>query len=158
MPMPEGLRQRLGIAEDADEATALAAIDALKQRAEKPAELPDNIVTVDKDAFAALQSDAAAGREAREQQMADRRERLVTDAVNSGRIGASKESREGWLRALATDAHAEANLAALAPGLIPVNGEIGHGSPGADSTTGLGDAELDELAAMTGLTKEALRD
>ncbi|TFV83151.1 head maturation protease, ClpP-related [Blastococcus sp. CT_GayMR16] len=154
--LPEGLRQRLGIADDADEATALAAIDALEKRAEKPAELPENIVTVDKEALASLQADAAAGREAREQQMADRRERLVTDAVTTGRISASKKSREDWLRALATDPNAEANLAALAPGLIPVNGEIGHAGGGPDAATDESDDALDQLAAQAGLQKGAL--
>jgi ATP-dependent protease ClpP protease subunit len=76
--LTEGLRQRLGIAENADEGTILAALDeALAERAtdEPPkAALPEGAVAIDAGILAELRTDAAAGREAREQQQAERRE------------------------------------------------------------------------------------
>jgi hypothetical protein len=76
--LTEGLRQRLGIAENADEGTILAALDeALAERAtdEPPkAALPEGTVAIDAGILEQLRTDAAAGRAAREQQQAERRE------------------------------------------------------------------------------------
>jgi ATP-dependent protease ClpP protease subunit len=148
----KGLSQRLGIAENADEASILAAVDELKARADAP-KLPDGAVPIEKEQLEQLQAAARDGQEAREQQRTEHREQLVSAAVKDGRIAASR--REHWLTALKADPEgAEESLKALAPGLIPV-AELGHA--GDDPADDLGDDALDELAALAGLPKGALR-
>lgn len=117
------LRARLGIAEDADEATILAAIDELAVAAEAdpdpaPAPLPEGIVPIDAAQLEQLRADAAAGREARDEQVKARRTALVQAAVKDGRIAPARA--EHWENQLAADPGAEAVLAQLAPGLVPV--------------------------------------
>lgn len=136
-PVPtflDDVRQRLGVAADADEATVLAALDktkndlgaaeALLAEQKAKAELPEGVVAVDKAQLDALRADAAAGREARAQQEREGRERLVAAAISDGRIAPAR--REHWIAALEADAGMADVLAGLEKGLIPVNGAIGH--------------------------------
>lgn len=146
--LTEGLRQRLGIAEDADEATILAAVDKLKTQASAP-KLPDGAVPIEKEQLEQLQAAARDGQEAREQQRAESRERLVSAAVADGRVAPAR--REHWLEALKADPEgAEASLKALAPGLIPV-AERGHDQAEAESGLTFNQAEYDALAASLGI-------
>jgi len=146
-----GLRDRLGLTDaDASDETLLAAFDA--RLATPPTNTiqsaPEGTVLVDADTFAGLQSDAAAGREAREEQISARRDSVIEAAVQEGRINAS--SRDKW-RAMLDDNEESttAVLATLAPNTIPV------------AEIGLGDGvvtEADKLAAAAGWitdTKEA---
>lgn len=121
------LRQTLGVAEDADEATILAALDeALVERADPPTQttvLPEGTVAIDAGQLAELQVAARAGQDARTQQQTEYRDRLVSAAVGDGRIPPAR--REHWTNHLAADPGAEAVLASLAPGLVPY-AAIGH--------------------------------
>lgn len=74
----EGVSQRLGIPADADEDTILQALDeALAERLDEPESVPepiaasarDDVVTVDRAQWEATIADAAAGRDARAQQI-----------------------------------------------------------------------------------------
>jgi hypothetical protein len=132
------LRQRLGVAEDADETTILAALDeALNERADAPQEpsttpqIPDGSVIVEEATLEELRVAASAGLEARNEQLAARREQLVAAAISDGRVPPAR--REHWLAQLAADAGAESVLASLAPGLVPV--DPAKGTPGAGDVT-----------------------
>lgn len=111
------MRQRLGVADDADEATILAALDEALSEQSEP-RTPEGIVTIEASVLADLQAQARAGQEARDQQQAEHRERVVNAAVGDGRIAPAR--REHWLAQLAADPGAEQVLASLAPGLVPL--------------------------------------
>lgn len=122
----EGLRQRLGLPEDADEAAITAAVDALKATPPEPPQqsLPEGAVAIDAGVLEQLRTDAAAGRDAREQQQTERRQRLVDAAIAEGRT--TPAARDAWLNKLAVEGDvAETQLASLAKGLVPV-AEKGH--------------------------------
>ncbi|WP_229401925.1 head maturation protease, ClpP-related [Micromonospora okii] len=117
------LRQRLHVADDADEATILAALDtALAERPAPPQTAPGTVV-LDEAQHAQLLADARDGREARAQQLREQREATVQAAVRDGRIPPARA--EHWLAQLEADPGASETLAALKPGLVPVN-EIGY--------------------------------
>lgn len=127
------MRQQLGLATDADPATITAALtEALAEQAQdepqnaNPAaapSLPEGVVAVEAAVLEELRADAAAGRQARDAQVAAHREALVQAAINDGRIAPAR--REHWLTALAADDGAAEVLAGLTPGLVPVT-EVGH--------------------------------
>lgn len=151
------LRQKLGLADDADEATILAAVDeALDERAEpqNTTQLPEGVVAIDAAQLDELRVHAEAGHQARLQQETDHREQVVNEAVRTGRIAPAR--REAWLNRLKADPEEEATLNSLEPGLVPVK-EVGTAVGLDDDTTDqpINDAEASALARMTGLTKEA---
>ncbi|GAB7039711.1 Clp protease ClpP [Catenuloplanes niger JCM 9533] len=116
------MRQQLGLASDADEGAILAAL--AERLAEPPApRTAPGTVTLDEAQHAQLLNDARDGREARAQQLTERRERLVQAAVDDGRIPPAR--RDHWIAQLAADPGAESTLADLRPGLVPVK-EIGY--------------------------------
>lgn len=134
------LRQKLGVAVDADEATILAALDeALDEGAQESpaaagttttANVPEGMALVDAATLDSLREDAAAGREARTVQQAAERAAVVDAAVRDGRIPVAR--REHWVNAIAADPGAADTLAALEPGLIPLD-ELGHASTDTES-------------------------
>lgn len=126
------MRKQLGVADDADEATILAALtEALAEQAEPPsAALPPGVVTVEKATLDELRAKAARGDEARARQEREDRERLVEAAVADGRIAPAR--REHWVAALAADPGAAATLAGLEKGLVPVGAELGHAASTSD--------------------------
>lgn len=122
------LAQRLGVPEDADGDTILAALDeALQERAEESGSGQGNtegVVALDQDTYEQLRADASAGREARQEQQSQHRQGLVQAAVRDGRISPARAKH--WLNSLEADPEgAEASLAGLQKGLIPVD-EFGH--------------------------------
>ena len=127
MALADDIRVRLGITDaEIDHDALLTALDeALAERAEPAAsaELPEGIVPIDRATLEALQSDAAAGREARDAQIRAQREALVTAAVTDGRIPPAR--RDAWLSMLAADPGAAEVLAAMPAGTVPL-AEIGH--------------------------------
>jgi ATP-dependent Clp endopeptidase proteolytic subunit ClpP len=159
----EGLRERLGLSADADESAITAALDAAltntvtpddpddapetddenedETDADEPGEKPGSepqapgTVTVDSDQFENLRRDAEAGRRAFEAQEQQRRENLVDAAIRDGRVSPAR--RNDWLSTLKNDKGAEASLAGLAKGLIPVDGPQGY-------TGGLAEAAEDD--------------
>lgn len=121
-----GFRERLGMTDaDVSDEQLLAALDeTLAEQAEPTPAVPEGAVVVDANAFAELQSDAAAGREARDQLDAQRRDGIVAAAVSEGRIAPA--SRNTWRVQLDTDEKGTAALlASLVPNTIPV-AEIGN--------------------------------
>lgn len=133
------MRQQLGLPKDADEATIVAGLqEALAEQAETPtppttAALPPGTVAVDQATLDELRASAELGRAAHDQQQRERREQLVNAAVADGRIAPAR--REAWLNQLAADPGSEETLASLAPGLIPVDGPIGHAKNDANTDT-----------------------
>lgn len=125
--LAKGLRERLGIPADQElnDEQMLAAIDeALAEQVEPTvtaASLPEGVVTIDAETLASLRSDAAAGREARTVQETATRAALVDAAVQDGRIAPVR--RDHWVSALEADPGAADTLAALTPGLIPLEAE-----------------------------------
>ena len=123
--LKQGLMKRLGIKPDAelDDDAVLAELDeALEERADEgsrgPAQLPEGVVAVDADTYQQLQQDAQAGREAREQQLVERRENLVDSAIQDGRIAPAR--RDHWLKSLAADPGSAEVLASLEKGTVPL--------------------------------------
>lgn len=128
------MRQQLGLAADADEATISAAFtEALTERAETvapvPATLPEGTIAVDQATWEATLVAARRAEAAHTRQERDDREALVSAAVTDGRIPPAR--REAWVSQLEADAGARDVLASLAPGLIPVGAPIGSAG-GAD--------------------------
>lgn len=118
-----GLRERLGIsaAADLDDATILAALDeALAERTEPTAQVPPGTVLIEASVLADLRTNAAQGAQARAQQVAEHRARIVDSAIADGRIAPAR--REHWLNSLNADPEgAEQTLNGLAKGLVPVD-------------------------------------
>ena len=131
------MRQRLGVADDADEQTILDALDeALEEQAAEPepalARLPEGVVAIDRAQLEEMRTRAERGDQARAQQEQEHREGLVNAAVRDGRIPAAR--RDAWLAQLQADPGAAETLASLQAGLVPVGREIGYsaGDPVAD--------------------------
>ncbi|GHJ11207.1 hypothetical protein TPA0907_55740 [Micromonospora humidisoli] len=118
------LRQRLNVADDADEATILAALDTALAERPTPQTAPGTVV-LDEAQHAQLLADARDGRDARAQQLAEQRQATVQAAVRDGRIPPARAQH--WLEQLEADPGAADTLAALKPGLVPV-AEIGYAS------------------------------
>lgn len=121
-----GIRERLGITDaELGEDGMLAALDeALTEQATETATLPQGVVAIEQGVLDGLRADAAAGKVARDQQVAQYRESLVDAAIEDGRIPSAR--RDHWVAALAADEEgASATLASLEKGLIPVD-EIGY--------------------------------
>ena len=156
------LRTKLGVAEDADEATILAALDeALDERAEAPAPqgstttIPEGMSLIETDVLAELKAGAADGRTARQQQVEAHRDGLIRDAIAAGKISPAR--RDHWVKQFAADAAgAEEMLAQLEPGLIPVS-EVGHADTGDGKNQELPDEAIAPIAAALRIPKEALR-
>lgn len=131
------MRQDLGLAETADEATITAALtEALAEQADAPApntpEIPEGMSLVDTAVLTDLRAGAQAGLEARTQQQAEARDSAIREALADGRIPPAR--REHY--ATAWDADPEGTrdlLASLAPGLVPVT-ELGHAAAAERST------------------------
>ena len=146
-----GLRERLGVNAELDEDGLLAALDeALSEQAESTrsvsASIPDGTTLIDQSALAELQASAALGRAAHEQQTADRRARIVDEAVTDGRIPPAR--RDHWLAQLKADEEGIAPvLASLPKGTIPL-AEAGY-------TGGVDEASDDDLIFDKLFSKEA---
>jgi ATP-dependent protease ClpP protease subunit len=89
MPDIKKVTDRLGLSAEATEDDIVNAIDGL-EKPTTPAKLPEGVVAVDKAQFEALKADAAEGREARKEQIANRRDDVVNMAVTDGKIPAGR--------------------------------------------------------------------
>lgn len=124
------VRDRLGVTDaNASEETVLAGLDeALTEQADPAPVLntvPDGAIVMDAVQHQQLVSDAAAGREAREQQISDRRDGIVNAAISDGRIAPA--SRDSWRAQLDKDEQGITDLLASFPtNTIPM-AELGHG-------------------------------
>ena len=151
--------QRLGVTDaNADDATILAALDeALDERADETAptaSIPEGTVLLDAGRFAELEAQAAAGAQARAQQDAERRDRLVATALTEGRISA--DNRKIWRERLDADEDGTTALLATLPksGAVPTE-EIGY--TGGEEESSEDDRLYDRVAGVFGdpTTKEA---
>lgn len=131
-----GLRERLGMSADAEltDATVLAALDeALAERVEPTTDVPQGTVLIEAAVLADLQANAAQGAQARAQQVAEHRARIVDSAIADGRITPAR--RDHWLAALNADQEgAEQTLAGLAKGLVPLTPQGYAGGIGVESS------------------------
>lgn len=121
-----GLRERLGMTDaNATDEQLLAAVDALKARAEvPPPAIPAGVQMIDATVLADLQAAAAAGAEARAEQTATRREGILAAALKDGRISAA--SKATWADLLeANEANAVTALDGLAKNAAVPVAEIG---------------------------------
>lgn len=136
------MRQELGLPETADEATIVAAMsEALAEQAEAPTsatpKVPEGMVLVEKDVIDSLREGATQGAEARSQQLTEKRDRAISQAIKDGKITKAREAH--WVGSWDADPEgAESLLASLEPGLVPVE-ERGH-----DQSTNAGSV-YDEL-------------
>lgn len=142
------MRQSLGLSQDADADTILAALDeSLQERADASAPtsaVPAGMVVVDESTHAQLVADAAAGREAREHQLAAARKDAVRAAVTDGRIPPARA--EHWEQQLAADPGALEVLNSLAPGLAVNTTETGHAmAPVASASSDAGEMAFEKL-------------
>ena len=116
------LRARLGITDAAaDEAVILAALDETlaEQAITSTAALPEGVVAIERGVLNQLQADASAGREARDLLDKQRRDQMVTDALEAGRITAAQ--RQQWRDALDQNEETTAALlGSMAAGTVPV--------------------------------------
>lgn len=109
-----------------------------------PAAAEGTTTPVDTTVLAQLKDDAAAGRAARDQQIAAHRESVLKAALGAGKI--TPASKDAWLAKLnAAPEATEAELDALPDGLVPVD-EVGHGGGGDSATaTTLGEGDMEAM-------------
>ena len=124
-----GLRERLGITDaEANEDAVLASIDARLTAQPATTEQPKGTVLVDEGVLTQLQADAQSGREARDQQITERRDGIIATAMSEGRITAA--SREAFRASLDRDEPGTvAILTSLAKNSVPV-AELGTSAGG----------------------------
>ncbi|MFI7449548.1 head maturation protease, ClpP-related [Nonomuraea sp. NPDC049714] len=159
--LTEGLRERLGIADDAelDDDALLDAVDqALAERAEPStagpapgpepvaARIPDGMQLIDEATLAELRASAAQGVEARALQRTEARDQALNDAIRVGKFPPARRDHY----AAAWDADPEGTrqlLDSLAEGLVPL---ADVGQPGGEPTDNGFDAEVDRLFTTPG--------
>lgn len=126
----EGLRTRLGIAEDTSEDDVLAAVDAaLTERAESESiEARADIVSVDRSRFAEMQSQLAEFAAYREGQETAAAESYLTQAMADGKFPPAKLSHYRDLLKAAPE-QARVLIDGMPKNVIPVD-EIGHDGDG----------------------------
>ncbi len=133
--LSKGLRERLGVAEDANEDTILAALDeALAEQTAPPATPPtavnvsdvvaaleaDGKVVMSKAKHDALAEQAALGQQAYARQVSEDRDELIEAAMTAGKISRSDATREVWTKEFARNFDAaKADLESL-PARFPV--------------------------------------
>ena len=117
------LRERLGVKAEADQAAILAALDEALQESADPARLPDGVVAIEQATLEALRADAAAGRQAHDQQVKEHRVAVVEAAIQAGKVPPAR--RDHYLAMLTADEEGTiALLDQLAPNTVPV-AEVG---------------------------------
>ncbi|MCW2496339.1 head maturation protease, ClpP-related [Jatrophihabitans sp.] len=167
--IPAWLREGLGLAEDADDASVQT---AFLEKVTKPDPAPaaasdvkaitaaleaDGKVVVSKARFDALEAQAADGAQARAKQIVDARDELIEAAMSAGKISRAEATRTVWEKEFARDFDsAKADLEAL-PARFPVTAAPGHlGGAEGDSAKAFSEDEASALASLTGTSKEAL--
>lgn len=96
-----------------------------------PTAVPDGLALVPKEELADLKVAASQGVEARQEQLKDKRERLVAAAIGDGRISPAR--KDAWLKKLEVDPGEEQVLASLEKGVVPVTAPLG--TPGGEAKT-----------------------
>jgi ATP-dependent protease ClpP protease subunit len=126
------MRQKLGIAEDADEATTLAALEeALEERAEPPAasttpEIPEGHVVIPAAKLADLEAGAQLATTTAKALADQERDAFLNGPEARGKYLPS--NRDAWAKEYDRDPQATREHFKTAPVLVPTN-EIGHDNP-----------------------------
>ena len=143
--LKDGLRDRLGLAEDVTETAILAALDE-RLAVSAAIEPPAGTCLVDQAALDDLKAAAEAGRTALAVLDSERRDKIVDDAVRDGRIAPA--ARASW-RAMADkdEEGTKTLLSSLTPNTVPV-AEVGVGAGNETNT------EDDRLYAAAWGSKE----
>lgn len=148
----DNLRSQLGVQNaEADETQILAALnEALDERADSTQAIPEGTVLLERDRYDALQQQAADGAAARAQQITERRDGIISAAVEDGRI--SPANSKTWRERLdENEAGTTELIATLAPNRAVPLVEVGYTGDDTD------DALYNKVAAATGGTKENQR-
>lgn len=169
----KGLRERLGLAEDAEESAVLAKVDELLEQATKPdpdkpaaaadpdaatvaaALAKDGKVAVSQTFLDEIKAQAAEGVKARRRQLDEDRDDAIKAAVSAGKI--SRDRAEHWSAYWDKDPEgAKAELDQL-EARFPVGKPLGHQDGGENASAEvMTDDEAGALAALSGTSKEAL--
>lgn len=154
-------RSRLGLPDDADEASILAAFDErIKPTAEPPSvveapaepvaastrpALPEGVVVIDEATLNELRRNATLGAQAAERQRVSDRDRFIGDAVAAGKIAPARQDH--WVKSWEADPDGTKTvLASLEAGLVvPVvmAGATGNGDEPVDALGASDDAVAD---------------
>ncbi|MFI8664238.1 head maturation protease, ClpP-related [Rhodococcus qingshengii] len=155
----EGLRKRLGVSEDADEATTLAALDeVLAEQADDapPAgtgiEARAGVVAVDADRFASMQSQLAEFEQFRTEQQAAAVTSYLNEAMRVGKFPPAKLAQYEALIKDAPDA-TKALIDSMPANTFPV-AEVGH--DGDSPATSDDSARLTALADKSGFASDVI--
>lgn len=153
--LDEGLRERLGLGADADEAAILAAVDDMVDKVTAPPApepvaaapaLPEGTVAIDEATLNELREQAKQGVVARARQLTEDRDRTIDDAIKAGKTPPAR--REHWQKSWAADPDGTRDvLASLAPGLVPM---VDIGEPGREPDSSGADAEFDRAFSTPG--------
>lgn len=156
----QGLRERLGVDAELDDAGVLAALDSKIAAASAPVTpppaapaLPEGSTVISKDALDELRIAAAAGAEARAKQLGDERDDTIRTAIAAGKIAPAR--REYWTTNWDKDPEGTKasidELGVIYP--IAASGRPGGGDVHSDEP--FSDAEAAQMAALVGVPKEA---
>lgn len=164
----KALRERLGLAEDADASAINAKLDELEEQATKPdqgdkpidakaakaALEADGKVVISQTMFDEIKAQAADGRAARTKQLQDERDETIQAAVSDGKI--SRDRAEHWRNAWDKDPEGtKADLESLEV-RFPVAKAPGVPGGDSDSDVTFSDDEAAALGALAGVSKEGL--
>lgn len=171
----DGLRKQLGLADDADEATVLAAnAEALTEAADPPKAtetapvIPDGKVLVDAAQWDDVRAMAAKGATAHSRQLAEDRDATIAKAIADGKLSKNPENvaklKADWDADPEMTAKRIADMAVLYP-VAATQGYAGHDGQRTedgrtvDDTNSLvwSDDEANALGALAGLPKGALK-
>lgn len=158
----DGLRKQLGLPDDADEATVLAAnAEALAERAEPAAGdtavqtalaalAAEGKVVVSQTVLDELREGAKAGAQARAKQLAEERDEAIAKAFSDGKI--SKDRQEAWRASWDKDPEGtKADLESL-PARFPVaKAPAGYAGSEDDAGEVMSEAEAKAIAARSGM-------
>lgn len=131
------LRSTLGLAEDANEAAILAALEDVVDKATEPnaggssttPEVPEGMVLVDAEVLDELKSGAAAGQTAQKELNDQRRDKAIEAAIAAGKTTPAR--KEHWAKSWDADPQGtQALLDSLEPGLVVPTTESGHAQAG----------------------------
>ncbi|MFC7450543.1 phage protease [Rhodococcus daqingensis] len=128
------LREALGLAEDADAAAIVTAVEELatapaaasEGTAAAASRLPDGVVVIERDVLASLETRASRGDAAAARQERDDLERIVDTALSQGKITPAR--RDHWLTLMSADREGTTALLEGLPAELAVPlAEVGHG-------------------------------
>jgi ATP-dependent protease ClpP protease subunit len=162
----KALRAKLGIAEDADEATTLAALDEVLSEQAEPTpggtatptaavKVPDGFKLVDASAFDALKDKAEKGEKAFEAQATSHRDTVIAGAIAAGKFAPARKAHFEALWAVDAEG-TEETIKALEAGVVPVE-EIGHDQTAGGDEPAVNAEQAGDFLALVGLTTEDIR-